>query len=164
MKHHWEKYKPLILFGVITVILTLIGVCSDFCSIGKPIKPIWDFASIADTATAIALAVLAAIAYFEYAKGEDEIKIYLDVEGEKKDTQLRLLRKDVSRSEILGLLGMIQNKNSGRFENSKFRNKEILLEFLKNIMEVQKGNRDEIVVPISKEDFEKYFSEYFNKS
>jgi len=161
MKHHWEKYKPLILFGVITVILTLIGVCSDFCSKGKLL---WDFSSIVDTATAIALAVLAAIAYFEYAKGEDEIKIYLDVEGEKKDTQLRLLRKDVSRGEVLGILGMIQNKNSGRFENSKFRNKEILLEFLNNIMEVQKGNRDEIVVPISKEDFEKYFSEYFNKS
>ncbi len=158
-KKFWDKYKLLIIFGSIVWVIFLIGLGSEFFKVESNL---WKLAGIVDTATAIALAVLAVFAYKEYAAGEDEIKIYLDVDGEKKDTQLRLLRKDVNRSEVLGLLGMIQNSNERRFNNSKFRNKEILLEFLKNIMEVQKGNRDEIVVPISKEDFEKYFSDYFD--
>jgi hypothetical protein len=154
----YRKYSLLVWFVAITFIVLLIGIIATFYKKGVSL---WDLLSALDTATAIALAVLAFFAYLEYARGEDEIKIYLNVEGEKKDTQLRLLRKQVSRSEVLGILGMIQNKNSGRFENSKFRNKKILLEFLNNIMEVQKGNKDEIEVPISKEDFDKYFSDFF---
>jgi len=72
---------------------------------------------------------------------------------------LKLLRKYITRAEILGVLGMIQNDSRVRF-NLDYAGSP---KFLEQINKVQKGKKDEIVVKVSEKEFFKYFSKYFNK-
>ncbi len=156
MKSFLEKYKELAIFVLLTVAIGLVGLFEKCCRL---MEIAWSFFSKLDTATAIALATLGFLAYREYSKSMDEVRILLNVEGEELvDTKLKVLRKDISRSEILGILGMVQNDPTKRFNNSELQKKEKLLEFLKQIREAQKGERDTLEVPISREDFNKHFS------
>jgi len=150
-----EKHKELTIFILLTVAIGLVGLFEKCCHL---MEVAWSFFSKLDTATAIALATLGFLAYKEYSKSMDEVRILLSVEDrELVDTELKILRKDVSRSEILGILGMVQDDPTKRFNNSKLQKKENLLKFLKQIRDVQKGKRDTIEVPISKEDFDNHF-------
>jgi len=125
-------------------------------------KGIWDFFQVVDTATAITLAVLAGIAYWEYMKGEKKIKIYFKIYTNDnkfyikpvkyKNYEFSLPRKNVTRSEILGLLGMIKDNSEHRFNIST----DYLEEFFENLDKVQKGDM-EMFVPLSQSDYSKYF-------
>jgi len=103
-------------------------------------------------AFAVALGIMAFLAYKEFIHSEDEIKIYFDVEGREIETGLSLLRKDCSRGEILGILGMIQQKSEKRFSIQTRR----VPALLKEIQEIQRGNENTIIVEMSQEEFEQY--------
>ncbi len=150
-------------------IIVLIAVAALLIILQKFLK-LRGFISNFDTASSIVLAISAFLAYYKYAKENDEIPLYFKVykkENEGKETnylvntELKLLRKDVNRQEILGILGMIQKKSSGRFNNSKLKEKETLLEFLENIRSVQKGKGDKVEIPISEEDLKEHFPHLF---
>ena len=148
MKSFLEKYKLIIMFIVITFIV--LGV--DF-SVAE--NNFWyKLAQHIDNSTAIALAVLALFAYIEYAKGEDEIPIIFLVDGKEIDTNFKLLRKSVTRSEILGILGMIQKSSTGRYDIKN----DMAYMLMENIAEVQKGKKDKIYINMTKELYDKYFN------
>ena len=159
MKKWWQKYWNLVVFVIITIFVVLFAwLRIGFNHINDTSSRIWGVLLSMDTATAIALAVLAFFAYYEYAKGEDEIPVVLNVDGtEFKDEKLKLLRKSVSRSEILGVLGMIQNDSKQRFDFKYM----VDFEFLEQINSVQKGQKKKVVVYLTKKEFIKYFSNFF---
>jgi len=96
--------------------------------------------------------VIAFMAYLEFIKAEDEVKIYFEVEGELKDTGLSLLRRDCTRSEINGILTM-PLKDGVRFhELSYMKNRELLQE----LHGIQKGKKDRLVMPMSAVEFEQF--------
>ncbi len=158
----WGKYKPLIIFVIITSAIVLFGfIYIKPSEIQNTKNPIWNTLLILDTATASALAVLAFMAYLEYAKGEDDIILEFDVLDEnlnsigREPIEIVLLRKDVSRAEILGIMGMIQKKSVGRYEIDN-RIQKILID---RINELQKGREKRLLIPIILKDYEKFFRE-----
>jgi hypothetical protein len=166
MKKWLEKYKNLILFGLISVgifIFACIYVGLDH--LNETHSKWWGSIMVLDTATAIALALLAVFAYYEYAKGEDEIKLkfeILDEDGNVLNTKylrsngeiLVILRKNTTRAEVLGIMGMIQKSSTGRYEIDN----RIQKRFLDKINEIQKGKGDELLIPIIKKDYDKFFN------
>lgn len=106
----WNRYNVLILF----VFLSFAGVITFFF-FGEESR-VWQFWQVVDTSFAIALGVLAFLSYKEFMLSKDEIKIYFKVDDKNIDTGLSLLRKDFSRSEVLGILGMIQRHPKERFD------------------------------------------------
>jgi len=96
--------------------------------------------------------VIAFMAYLEFIKAEDEVKIYFEVEGELKDTGLSLLRRDCTRSEINGILTM-PLKEEHHFHKLKYmKNRELLQE----LHAIQKGKKDSLVMPMSAVEFEQF--------
>ena len=142
----FERYLVLIVFVSVWIVGLIIryGFGED--------SWLWDFWGTIDVAFAVALGVMAFFAYQEFIKSEDEIQIYFDVEGELKDTGLSLLRKDCTRGEILGVLGMMQRTTKERFS---FDTKELPL-LLKEVQEVQKGNKNRFVIGITVSEFEQF--------
>jgi len=65
-----KKYKELIIFVLVTVIVAIVGMFFHFKK-----SNIWSFFEVIDTSTAVALSVLAFLAYKEYIKEEDEIEL-----------------------------------------------------------------------------------------
>jgi len=160
----WGKNKYLNIYLIITVLIMfgafwvgyeLISGLSDASEIKKLF---WGIILSIDTATAVALAFLAYFGYKDYAKGEDEIQIVLDVDGkEYRVDELKLLRKFFTRAEILGVLGMIQNDSTGRFDFKYLSD----FEFLDQINDIQKGKKDKMIIKLNKDEFNKFFSKYF---
>lgn len=146
MKKILKRYLVLIVF----VTMTLLGVGIGYFDDGK--SGLWKFWGIIDIAFSVALGIMAFLAYKEFIQSEDEIKIYFDVEGKEVETGLSLLRKDCSRGEILGILGMIQQESKKRFSIETKR----VPTLLKELQEIQKGNENKIVVEMSQEEFEQY--------
>jgi len=159
MKKFWNKYKNLFWYVVITfVILWFVMEFIGFKHIQESDNYIWGILLSLDTATAIALSVLAFLTYLDYAKSEDEIQIVLEVDGkEYRVDKLKLLRKFFTRGEILGVLGMIQNDSTERFDFKYLSN----FEFLEQINEVQKGKKDKMIIKLNRDEFNKFFSKYF---
>jgi hypothetical protein len=165
MKKIFEKYKLLISFIVITLIIIAYGVCKiGLGDIQNSNDKIWGLLLVLDTATALALAVLAFFAYVEYAKGEDEITLKFDILDENlhrinvipiqsNGENIKLLRKNVNRAEVLGIMGMVQKKSTGRYEI----NNKIQKLFLERINQIQKGKGEELLIPIIEKDYEKFF-------
>ena len=141
-------------FNILTLYLIIfaLGIAAYFLQEAKIVKHIWDYWGVIDTSSAVALALLAVLAYWEYLKGEDKIKIYFLVDGKKIDTKLSLLRKDFSRSELMGILGMIQIEQDKRFKIGYFQNPAILEE----IQKIQKGKGEEFIIELKQEEFEKF--------
>ena len=77
-------------------------------------------------------------------KSEDVIKIYFRVNNQLIYTNLSILRKDCKRSEILGILGMIQKDGKSRFDIKSLKNPKILNEF----QNIQKGKSDKLVIDL----------------
>ncbi len=138
------------LFNILTlyVFILLLGIMAFYAQKYHYIEHIWDCWSVIDTASAVALATLAIIAYYEYIKGKDVIKLYFLVGDKKIDTNLSLLRKDFSRSELLGILGMIQKNPKERFKISYFKNPEIL----NKIQMIQKGQGKEFIIKLEEDE------------
>jgi len=161
-------HNKLNIFLFFTSIFLIIGSFYTFFTKNEFIEDLWNILTVLDTSTAIALAILAYMAYKEYMKNEDEIElkiaIYKKGNYEKaikiKDfieiasSKVKVLRKDINRAEILGLLGMFQKNTEKRYNLSD--NKLILL-LLKELKEVQIGKKNECIIPILEEDYIKYF-------
>ncbi len=135
----FKRYLPLIIF----VGITLIGLLISYY-----FESVWEFWANLDSAFAVALGVLAFMGYLEYIKSEDEIKIYFETNGRKIDTGLSILRKDCTRREVLGILGMIQKDPKERFNIKYMKNKELL----KRLHAIQKGNGLELIIPLSEDE------------
>lgn len=146
MKKAFNRYFVLIIF----VAMTVVGLVIRYVVGDK--SWLWIFWEAIDVAFAVALGVMAFLAYKEFIQSEDEIKIYFNIEGRELDTGLSLLRKDCSRGEILGILGMMQQKTEQRFSLETHR----VPILLKELQEIQKGNADKIVVDMSQKEFEQY--------
>ena len=146
IKTIWLKYKLLFIFGFIT----LLGLFFHFFKFQKA----WNVFGAIDTATAVALATLAFLGYYEYTKLEDEIKIYFLIKetNEKVDTGISILRKYCTRSEVWGLLGMLQKDTKGRFDIKANKDKSLLKAF----HQIQKGDLDELEIPLSSKELEQF--------
>jgi flagellar motor component MotA len=135
--------RILVIFGLIVVFGILIRYILGEDSF------LWALYEVLDTASAVALAVLAFFGYMEYSKSEDKIKIYFKVDNQKQiDTNLSILRKNFSRSEVFGLLGMIQTNAKDRFDIAYSRDKSML----DALHAVQKGDEDSFVIPVSSDE------------
>ncbi len=115
-------------------------------------KDLWGWFSAFDTASAVALAILAFWGYVEYAKGEDEIELIFDVEGKREPTGLTILRKNFTRSEIGGVLGFIQKDQEKKFRLKYLKTKK----FLKDVHIIQKGKNKEFVIPMSEKERDQF--------
>ena len=146
MLKKFERYKVLILFVSLTVVGGLIHIFS--ASNGSWLK-LW---GALDVSFAVAMGVIAFMAYWEFIRAEDEIKIYFEVEGELKDTGLSLLRRDCTRSEINGIMTM-PLRDGVRFHDLKYmKNRELL----QDLHAIQKGKKDKFVMPMSAVEFEQF--------
>lgn len=132
------KNKLLVTFAAIT----FVGLGIYYLDI----KWIWNLYSALDTASAVALSVLAFFGYMEYSKSEDKIRIYFLVDDEKTlDTELSVLRKNCTRSELFGILGMIQKNPKNRYDIQYMRDKSLL----QKLQDIQKGDLDKFIIPIT---------------
>ncbi len=139
------------------LLITFVGVAIYLLA---PQSSLWSFWQAIDTAIAIALGVLAALAYHELAKGEDEIALYFTITGDAQNDPIplgiTLLRKACTRSEILGIMGMIKHDSEKRFNYKA----ELLNALLKELATVQKDSlKSKCMIPIDREDFDKYFAD-----
>jgi hypothetical protein len=149
-----RKWSVLILF----VLLTLLGLAIRYIFPGT--EGLWDFWSNLDISFAVALGVLAFIAYRDMVRDEDEVRLYFKLpDGSTYDTGLCLLRKDCTRSEVIGVLGMMQRRTSDRFHYAS----EHLHDLLEELNEVQKGDRTGLYIPIAEEEFEQFERSAFRK-
>ena len=144
--------------------ITLLGIVAYlYGDDGK--SPLWQIYVVAGAAATLALAILAAFGYYEYIKQEDIVKIKFKPVGfdaEKTDqngnidTLLTVLRKNCTRSEIQGLLGMIFNDYHGRHRydlNDFLTNDGNILEVINN---AQTGKIDEVVIKITQEELKQF--------
>jgi len=159
-----KKYKELLIFILITLIVAIIGIFFHFEKVN-----IWSVVEVIDTSTAVALSVLAFLAYKEYIKEEDEIELKVAIY--KKDeynkplkiidfseisgSKVKILRKEISRSEILGLLGMFQKDTGKRYTLS---DNVLILLLLDELKKIQKGDKNECIIPILKRDYDEFFN------
>lgn len=111
-----------------------------------------EFYGALDVGAAVALAVFAMWGYAEYSKQEQSIAIYFQVEELKKKTGLSLLRKNCTRSELLGVLGMIQKDPKNRFEIASM--KKVL--FLDTLAHIQKGSAKELYIILTQSELEQF--------
>ncbi len=137
---------PLYLF----LILVLLGLTIRYIA-GKN-SELWQIWSSVDVTSAVALAALAFFAYRQMLRDDDEVRIMLEVDGKRHDTGLCLLRKDCTRSEIIGVLGMMQRRTKERFMYDPVH----LHDLLNELNRVQKGKAKELAVPLSQEEFEQF--------
>ncbi len=145
IKTKWDRWQVLIVF-ILMIVLGMIVYAEDtWISVWK----VWE---ALDVASAIALSVMAFMAYIEYAKNEDEIDIVFDVEGTQTYTKLSILRKHFTRSEVLGILGMVQKNPKERFDLKCTKTKV----FLSELHQIQKGSDKVFVLPISEEELSQF--------
>ena len=151
-----RKWSVLILF----VFLTLLGLAIRYFFPGED-ESVWNFWANLDVSFAVALGVLAFVAYREMVNDEDEVRLYFKLpDGTIYDTGLCLLRKDCTRSEVIGVLGMMQRRTSERFHYAS----EHLHDLLEELNSVQKGRRTELYIPIDEEEFEQFERSAFRKA
>ena len=157
------KYKELLIFILVTLMVAIIGIFFHFEK-----SNIWSFFEVIDTSTAVALSVLAFLAYKEYIKEEDEIELKIAIYqkdrydkpikiidfSEIAGNKIKILRKEVSRGEILGLLGMFQKDTGKRYTLS---DNVLILLLLDELKKIQKGDKNECIIPILKKDYELHF-------
>lgn len=146
----WNKYKNVIVFMGVSIIGVILYLLGDN-------ELAWKIYNMIGATTTVALAILAFMTYFEYAKGEDKIKIYFTFPKESSDhrkiyTKLYTQRKHFTRGEVLGLLRMI-HCNQGNFEVADFnKNPKVLERFQK----IQKGKMNELVIEVTEDEIKQF--------
>jgi hypothetical protein len=130
-------------------IFILIVVFGIFSKIYYP--AIWDWFGVIDTASAVAIATLVGYGYIEFITSEQAVKIIFEIDGKKYDTGLSLLRKNFTRSEVMGVLGMIQ-KEQKRYNLSFFQDKSVL----KKLQKIQTGKGKEFIIKMSEEEAKQF--------
>jgi hypothetical protein len=146
MPKNLKRYNILIIF----IFVTILGLFIRYITHAN--SWLWELWSVLDVSFAVALGVLAFEGYREFIKSEDEVPIYFRVKGELTSTGLSLLRKDCTRGEILGVLGMMQRSTTKRFS---FDTRELPL-LLQEVQTVQKGDKDIFEIEMTPEEFEQF--------
>ena len=85
----------------------------------------------------------------------EEVQVSLVLEGSNKEVTLPLniLRKDVSRAEILGRLGMVPMKEKGK----RFSIRNLFTsDFIKQVNKVARGESNKIVLKVTEEEFNQF--------
>jgi len=113
---------------------------------------LWDLWGIIDISFAVSLGVLAFLAYRELIRSEDEIKIYFLVDTQEIDTKLTILRKDFTRGELMGVLGMIQADPKQRYVIDELSDRQIL----SKIHAIQKGKDLRFVLTVNAKELEQF--------
>jgi hypothetical protein len=141
-----KKYSVLISF----IGLSLVGLVIYFVAEDSKLWKLW---GAVDISFAVALGVLAFIAYRDMVRDEDEMSIIFELpNGDTKDTSLTLLRKNCTRSEILGILGMIQKDPAKRFTIASLQTPD----FLKMLNNLQKGTENKILIRLQEDEIEQF--------
>ncbi|BCD68472.1 hypothetical protein [Nitratiruptor sp. YY09-18] len=138
-----KRYIPFIIF-IIIIISGIIAKLFD--------SYLWEIFGILDTASAVALAILAGWGYIEFIRSEQPVKIIFEIDGKRVETGLALLRKNFTRSELMGILGMIQKDQNTRYRLSFFQDKNML----KTLQKTQTGKEKEFVITMSKEEAKQF--------
>lgn len=107
-----------------------------------------EFYGALDVAAAVALAVFAIWGYREYSRQEESVAVLFEVDGKRINTRLSLLRKDSTRGEVLGILGMIQKDSKTRFEIESTKKAT----FLDTLAHIQKGSEKELCIILTKDE------------
>lgn len=146
-----SRYMPIGLFALITVI----GLVFNYT---KPNGEMWDLYKDLGTSSTLALAVLALIGYWEYVRSEDAISIFFKIGDEEKDTGITVLRKNCSRSEVMGILGMFHKRKKDENPNSRFviedlqKNTKILEVFDK----IQTGSSKKLLIDLKEDEKDQF--------
>ena len=142
----FRRYFVLVVF----VGLTIVGVGIRFVAGANSwLSGLW---GVVDVSLAVSLGVMAFLAYKELIRSEDEVRIYFWVDDEEIDTQLSILRKDFTRGELMGILGMIQRNPKQRYIIKELSNKKILTE----IHSIQKGKELRFVLRVESVELEQF--------
>ena len=134
------------------LLITLFGIVIYFYSSYSK-SSLWDIWSAVDSSFAVAVGVLAFFVYIELAKEQDVIELKIKI-GNKEpiDTGLSLLRKNFTRSEIMGILGMIKKNQDERYKLKFFQDKEVL----KKIQNIQTGRDKVFIIEMSQEEAKQF--------
>lgn len=136
--------KPLVAY----LLVVIVGLVAHYGGI----QWLEDFYGALDVAAAVALAMFALWGYQEYGRQEESVKIMFEVNGELKETNLSLLRKNCTRSEVLGVLGMIQKDSKTRFEIGSMKK----VAFIKTLADIQKGKVKELVICLTQIELDQF--------
>lgn len=136
--------KPL---GIYLTIVA-VGVAAHYFAI----EWLEEFYGALDVAAAVALAVFAIWGYREYSRQEESVSIHFETDGQRIDTRLSLLRKDCTRGEVLGVLGMIQKDPKTRFEIESMKK----IVFLEVLGQIQKGKAKELVILLTQDELKQF--------
>ena len=90
--------------------------------------------------------------FFKNKKNENEIEVYLDVDGKKEKLTTYLLRKQTSRAEIQGILRTKLKKGKNVFDIEYLSNPQ----YAKDISQIQKGDKDDLIIKLTKEEREDF--------
>ena len=86
--------------------------------------------------------------------GEDKISVVLSYGVEKLELPVEIRRKEFSRAEILGRIGMIPLKKTGKRFSLGYLNS---VEFLKQINQINEGDGDSILtIPCNETEFSQF--------
>ena len=142
-----KKYIVLIILGIVT----LIGFAIRY-GLGEH-SFLWQLWGVIDVSFSVALGLLAYEGYSKYLRLEDTIVIRFKLpDGNYIDTGLSVLRKDFSRNEVLGLIGMIRKDPKVQFDIDVTKKPE----FLQSIQHVQKGKEKNFDIDISEEELKQF--------
>jgi hypothetical protein len=141
-----KQYGVLISFVVLFVVGLII-----WYALGEN-SALWGIWGAIDIAFAVALGVLAFFAYRDMVHDDDEVQLCFNVNGREVDTGLCLLRKDCTRGEVIGVLGMMQRITENRFKYDAAH----LHDLLDEVNRVQRGESDKLLVIISDKEFEQF--------
>ena len=141
-----QRYSALIWFIGLSIFGLLIRYLLGEDSV------LWDIWSAIDTASAVALAVLAFVAYRDIVRDDDEVQLLFNIEGKKVDTGLCLLRKDCTRGEVIGVISMLARVTDAPFKYNALHIHDLLDE----INQVQKGTNEKLYIVISKDEFAQF--------
>ncbi len=141
-----DKYGILILFSTIFII----GIIIRY-TLGDN-STLWNIWGAIDISFAVALGILAFIAYRDFVHEKDLVRLIFHVDGKKDiDTGLCFLRKNCTRSEVIGLVEMIKTtKEPLEYDVSN------LHKLLDEINQVQSGKAGKLYIPIKESEIKQF--------
>jgi len=141
-----QRYSALIWFTVLFVVGLLIRYLSGESS------TLWGIWSAIDVAFAVVLGILAFIAYQNIVRDEDQIRLVFNIENKREvDTGLCLLRKNCTRSEVIGVVTMMKHNNEHlRYDVANLHN------LLDEINQVQTGTKGKLHILINEDEFSQF--------
>jgi hypothetical protein len=141
-----QRYGVLIVFAILFVVGLLIRYLMGESSM------LWGIWSSIDVSFAVVLGILAYIAYRNIVRAEDQIRLVFNIENKKEvDTGLCLLRKNCTRSEVIGVISMMKYTN----EHLKY-DVDNLHDLLEEINQVQTGTKGKLFIPINEDEFSQF--------